>query len=64
MPAWVGMGTMYLLFIGILYANDGKITSYEGIAMLVCLGILVLTGGVVYAVYQRTVKMVREQLEI
>ncbi len=64
MPAWVGMGTMYLLFIGILYANDGKITSYEGIAMLVCLGILVLTGGVVYAVYQRTVKMVREQLDI
>ncbi len=63
-PAWVGMGTMYLLFVGILYANDGKVTSYEGIAMLVCLGILLLIGGLIYGVYRRTVRTVKRQLEV
>lgn len=64
MPAWVGMGMMYLVFAGLLYANDGKVTSYEMIALVVCLGILGVIGGVIYGVYRRTVKMVKGQLEI
>ncbi len=61
-PSLVGMITIYLLFSGILYANDGRITSYEVIALGVCLGILVLVGVVVYFVYRSTVKTIRRQL--
>lgn len=61
-PALVGMTTMYILFAGIVYGNDGKISSYEVIALGVCLGILILMGAVVYIVYRSTVRTIKRHL--
>lgn len=63
-PALVGMSTMYILFALILYANDGKVTSYEVIALLICLGMLILIGAGVYGVYCGTVRIIKKQLGI
>ncbi len=63
-PTLVGMGVMYALFAMILYVNDGRITYYEGIALMICLGIIFLVGIVTGAVYYRTVRRIRDQLGI
>ncbi len=63
-PMLVGMSVMYLLFAMILYGNDGKIVTSEIISLGACLGILVLIGGVVYAVYRGTVKEMKRKLGI
>lgn len=63
-PAIVGMAAMMVLFSLILYGNDGKIVLAEAITMGVCLGILAVIGGIVYAVYRRTVKEMRKRLDI
>ena len=63
-PAIVGMAAMMVLFSLILYGNDGKIVFTEVITMGICLGILAVIGGIVYAVYRRTVKAMRKRLNI
>lgn len=63
-PAFVGMGLMYLLYTMIMFANDGKFTMEEGVGLLVCLGVLLLVGAVIFAVYRLTVKKMKQQLEI
>lgn len=63
-PASVGMASMYLLFTLILYANDGKITSYEAIALLICLILLIIISLIHYAIYRITVDTMKKQLKI
>ena len=55
---------MYLLFMMILYANDGRLLFSEWMAALVCLGILVIIGAVVYVVYRASVVTLKRQLGI
>lgn len=62
-PALVGMGVMYALFAMILYVNDGRFTFYEGIALMICLGIIFLVSMMVRAVYRRTVQGIWRQLQ-
>ena len=64
MPTMIGMTAIYLFFIMILYANDGRMLSAEVIALLVCLGILGLLSAIIYAVYRASVRMIKRQLEI
>lgn len=63
-PSLVGMFAMYLLFMMILYANDGRILFTEWMASLVCLAILAVIGAVVYAVYRASVATLKKQLGI
>ena len=63
-PTMIGMTAIYLFFIMILYANDGRMLSAEVIALLVCLGILGLLAAIIYAVYSASVRMIKRQLEI
>ena len=64
MPTMIGMTAIYLFFIMILYANDGRMLSAEVIALLVCLGILGLLSAIIYAVYRASVRTIKRQLEI
>ena len=61
-PSLVGMFAMYLLFMMILYANDGRILFSEWMASLVCLAILAVIGAVIYAVYRASVATLKRQL--
>lgn len=63
-PSLVGMGIMYVLFAMILYANDGRITFYEMIALIICLVLVFIICGVVAGVYRVTVKSIKKQLDI
>lgn len=63
-PTIIGMTTIYLFFIMILYANDGRMLSAEVLALLVCLGIMGLLAAIVYAVYRVSVRTIKGQLEI
>ncbi|MDE6738921.1 MAG: ABC transporter permease, partial [Lachnospiraceae bacterium] len=63
-PSLVGMFAMYLLFMMILYANDGRILFTEWMGSLVCLAILAVIGAVIYAVYRASVVTLKRQLEI
>lgn len=63
-PSLVGMSAMFLLFAMILYVNDGRILRTEWAAMGICLGIMVLIGGVIYAVYRASVKTIKRQLGV
>ncbi len=63
-PAIVGMAAMMVLFSLILYGNDGKIVFTEVITLGICLGMLAVIGGIVYAVYRGTVKAMRKRLDI
>lgn len=64
MPALVGTTAMFLLYAMILYANDGRLLKPEWAAMGLCLCIIAVIGGVIYAVYQSTVKAIKGQLGI
>ncbi len=63
-PALVGTTAMYVLFIMILYGNDGRIVQTEWFAMLVCLALLVVIGLGIYTVYRATVRNVERRLGI
>lgn len=63
-PALVGTTAMFLLYSMILYANDGRLLKAEWIAMGVCLCIIAVIGGMIYAVYRSTVKAIKGQLRI
>lgn len=64
MPALVGATAMFLLYAMILYANDGRLLKTEWAAMGLCLCIIAVIGGVIYAVYRSTVKAIKGQLRI
>jgi len=64
MPALVGTTAMFLLFAMILWANDGRLLQTEWAAMGLCLCIIGVIGGVIYAVYRSTVKAIKGQLGI
>lgn len=64
MPALVGTTAMFLLYAMILYANDGRLLKTEWAAMGLCLCIIAMIGGVIYAVYRSTVKAIKGQLGI
>ncbi len=63
-PTIIGMTAIYMFFIMILYANDGRMLSAEVLALLVCLGIIGLLAAIVYAVYRASVRTIKKQLEI
>lgn len=64
MPALVGTSAMFLLYAMILYANDGRLLQTEWSAIGLCLCIIAVIGGVIYAVYRSTVKAIKGQLRI
>lgn len=61
-PSAIGMTAMYLLYIMIMYGNDGRITNSEITGLGVCLMTLVLFVGIIYAVYRKTISVMRKQL--
>ena len=63
-PAAVGMSAMYLLYLLLMYANDGKLTAGEIGGMAVCLLILAAIAGIYFLVYRYTVKNMCRQLDI
>ncbi len=63
-PSLVGTTAMFLLFSMILYANDGRMVETEWMALGVCLCIIAVIGGVIYAVYRSTVRAIKAQLQI
>ncbi|MCI8615813.1 MAG: ABC transporter permease [Lachnospiraceae bacterium] len=62
-PAIVGMGAMYFLYILLMYGNDGKITASEAGGLAVCLFILMGIGLIYYAVYRLAVKNMCHQIQ-
>ena len=64
MPALVGTTAMFLLYAMILYANDGRLLKTDWAAMGLCLCIIAMIGGVIYAVYRSTIKAIKGQLGI
>lgn len=63
-PSIVGMIVIYLLFILLLYGNDGQIVFSEIVSLAVCLGILAALGVLVYVVYRLTATTIRRRLGI
>lgn len=63
-PALVGMAVIYLIFILLLYGNDGQIVFSEVMALAVCLGIEFVLGGLTYGVYRFTARGIRRKLGI
>lgn len=63
-PTIVGMTAMYLLYMLLMFANDGKLTSGEIGGMAVCLLILIFLAGIYYLIYRYTVKNMCRQLEV
>ena len=63
-PAAVGMTVTYLLFVMIMYANDGTLTGTEIVGLSVCFCVLLLIGVFIYGIYFKTLEKVRRQLGI
>ena len=63
-PALVGMAAIYLIFILLLYGNDGRIVFSEMMALAQCLGIELALGALTYAVYRFTARGIRRKLGI
>ncbi|MCM1126920.1 MAG: ABC transporter permease [Lachnospiraceae bacterium] len=55
-PAIAGMTAMYLLYLLLLWGNDGKITGSEAVGMAVCFFILAGIAAAYYLVYRCTVR--------
>lgn len=62
-PAMVGMGAMYFLYILLMYGNDGKITASEAGGLAACLFILMGIGLIYYLVYRSAVKNMCRQIQ-
>ena len=60
--ALVAMTAIYLIFVLLLYGNDGKIVFSEIMALAACLGIEAALGGLTYLVYRSTVAGVCKRL--
>ena len=63
-PFLTGSFVMYLFFLMVFYANDGKYVSSEFLALLICLGILAVLGGLLYGIYQKTLSGILRELKI
>lgn len=63
-PSGIGFALMYILYLMIMYANDGSFTRNELLGVGVCLGVVFLLCGIVYAGYRYTRKKVLEILGI
>lgn len=63
-PSAIGMIIMYLLYIMIMYANDGKIQLVEIVGLLFCLALILLFTLLIYGVYVKTLKSIHKQLGI
>lgn len=57
-PTVIGFALMYILYLMIMYANDGRFSQYELAGMSVCLGVVFLLCAIVYAGYRFTRKKV------
>ncbi len=63
-PAIIGILMMTLLYMMIMYGNDGKITVSEILALGICGVVILLIILLLYAVYCLTVKALAKELEI
>lgn len=63
-PCMVGMSSMYLLYVLLMFGNDGKLTEGEIAGLIPCLGILLLAAGGFYLVFHYTVKRMGRELDI
>ena len=63
-PSLVGMGAMYLLYVLLMFGNDGRLIPSEIVGLAACLGILLLMGSVFYLTYRYTVKRMCMELKI
>lgn len=63
-PSLVGMFVIYLLYTMIIYANDGRITGNEEIALLICLGLVVGIFAGIYFVSRITAEKMKKQIGI
>lgn len=63
-PTAVGFTMMYILYLMIMYANDGTLTEMELAGLGVCLGVLALLAAVMYGSYQFTKRKVLSMLKI
>lgn len=63
-PTAVGIITMYLLYLLLMFGNDGKLTGSELGGMAVCLFILAAITAAYYMVYRYTLKNMCQSLDI
>lgn len=63
-PSVVGFTLMYLLYLMMMYANDGVFTQTELVGVSLCLLVALLLAAIVYASYRYTRKRVLEILGI
>lgn len=63
-PSAVGFTLMYLLYLMIMYANDGKFSETELMGVALCLIAVFLLAAIIYASYRFTRKKVLEILGI
>lgn len=63
-PAVIGFTMMYLLYLMIMYANDGRFTATELAGMGACLLVLLLFAAVMYVCYRFTKRKVVKLLGI
>ena len=64
MPSVVGMTAMYLLYVMLMFGNDGQLVMGEIAGLGACLIILLVMAGIFYAVYRITVRKMCEELEL
>ncbi len=65
LPSLIGMTAMYLLYIGIMYSNDGgHISPTEILGLGLCAVILLIIAGIINLVYRFTLRKICLQLEI
>lgn len=58
------MTVMFLLYIMIMYANDGTLTSPEIVGLGVCFCVLLMISIFIYGVYFKTIHKIQQQLGI
>lgn len=63
-PAVIGMSAMYLLFVLIMFGNDGSITQSELSGLAACFIILLFLGLIFYLMFRYTVKKMAKELVI
>ena len=63
-PALVGMSVTYLLYILLMYANDGGLQASDLQGLSICFILLLLIALIFYSIYLQTIKVVKKQLEI
>ncbi len=64
MPSVVGMTAMYLLYVMLMFGNDGQLVMGEIAGLGACLIILLVMACIIYAVYRITVRKMCRELEI